>query len=321
MASSVSGPDDYAQTIYYSHTQYNSGTVAEQSNKTELLTTQMMENQSNYQVGIDKMKISSLDGVILSYFPQNQLKLGLQLTNTQNITKYAETTLIKPGFVDTFVQQLQHFYCSYTNNSNVVNVFNSQGFTQNITLPRLPNKVFYNTVNNCLYYHDNVVLYSYNISKSQEIKEDETTYLSTGIYNMDYNEISQQLDLTTGSMVFTQYDVIPATGRLSLINTFGFSYLANITACQCGSLYIYLVSNIDTNYISATQTLFIYDFTGSLLSFHLEPTSFNMIRQIECKYEDNLFNFFCEGTIANYTTSTAGGAYIPCIIEFWHRRG
>jgi len=315
MASSVSGADDYASVMYYSHTQYNDSNVAITSSKTELLSTQMMENQSNYTVGIDKLKISSLDGVILSYFPQNKLKLGLQLTNTNNITKYVDTTVLKEGFVDTFVQQLEHYYCSYTNNSNIVNVFNQSGsFKITITLPRLPNKVFYNNINNFLYYHDNIVLYSYNITDSIEYKEDEITFLTTGIYNMDYNEISQQLVITSGKLVFSQYDVIQATGSLLLINSFSFSYLENITAVQCGTNYIYIISNIDVNYISATQTLYIYEFTGSLLSFHLDVSSNNMIRQIECKYEDNLYNFFCEGTIASYNVSNSGGAYIPCII-------
>jgi hypothetical protein len=307
MASSVSGADDYAQNLYYSHTQYNDSNVAIQSNKTELLSTQMMQNQSNYNVAIDKLKISSLDGVILSYFPQNKLKLGLQLTNNTNTSKYEETFLLKTG-LSVFIPQLEHFYCSYTNNSNIVNVFNSSGFTLTITLPRLPIKVFYNSVNNFLYYHDNYVIYSYDITNTTDNKEDDTTFINTGIRCMDYNEITNNLVFTSGSLSYTQYSVIPETGRITISFTFSTATLINITAIQCGVSYIYVLNNSDINYISPIQILNIFNLTGNLL-LQVNVSAYNVIREMENRFEDNLFNLYSEGTMT--TTPYQGGGYIP----------
>jgi len=316
MASSVSGADDYASVMYYSHTQYNDSNVAITSSKTELLSTQMMENQSNYTVGIDKMKISSLDGVILSYFPENKLKLGLQLTNDAGTAVYQELTLLKDGQTQ-FIPQLEHYFCIYTNNSNVVNVFNTTltpPLNINITLPRLPIKCFYNSVNNYLYYHDNYFIYSYDISALVEYKEDDTTFTTIGIRCMDYNEITNKIVATSGAGFYEFYS-ISLLGRIvdgENITT-QLHTLNNITAIQCGIQNVYVLNNSDINYFSAIQTLYIFNLAG-LMILQLDISQYNVIREMECRLEDNILNFYSEGTIANYATNTTGGGYIAPLI-------
>ncbi len=314
MASSVSGADDYAQNLYYSHTQYNDSNVAILSNKTELLSTQMMQNQSNYNVAIDKLKISSLDGIILSYFPQNKLKLGLQLTNIAGTVVYQELTLLKDGTTQ-FIPQLEHSYCIFTNNSNLVNVFNTSTPPLNITitLPRLPIKCFYNSVNNYLYYHDNYILYSYDITNSIEYKEDDITFLTLGIRCIDYNEITNKIVATSGAGFYEFYSISSAGRIVDGENITFLNTLNNITAIQCGIQNVYVLNNIDINYFSGTQTLYIFDLTG-YMTLQLNISQYNVIREMECRLEDNILNFYSEGTIANYASNTQGGGYIPPLI-------
>lgn len=83
--SASSGPQDSAQTLYYNNTHYNDTTQPIQSYHKSDLRANFINNASNYQVSINKLKISSLDGVKFGDIPQDQWQFGLQATGNNNV--------------------------------------------------------------------------------------------------------------------------------------------------------------------------------------------------------------------------------------------
>jgi len=162
MFNSISGADDSAPVLYYSNTNYNHDTSPKLSNVTEHLTMSLMNNQSNYLVAINKLKITDLSGVILGYFPQNTLKLGMTLSDGVS-SVYKDNFLTKPN-TDQYVSNYDLF--TTTINKNIVSISNitSSSFVQSVILPRVPVFCNFISLNNSLVYNDYQNIYTFNLT-------------------------------------------------------------------------------------------------------------------------------------------------------------
>ena len=71
----ASGSDDSASVLYYSNVNYNSGTAPKSSYIVTNLGSRFLNNQANYEVAVNKLKVSSLEGVRMGYLPHGKRNL------------------------------------------------------------------------------------------------------------------------------------------------------------------------------------------------------------------------------------------------------
>ena len=230
MSYSVSGANDSAPVMYYTNTNYNSSTtLAKPSEITEQLSAQMMDNQSNYLVGINKVKISSLDGVVLSYFPQNTLEVGLTCANK------ADPTITKTEFAMCLMPDTPEFLQVYTEYITTfsgynISVINRQTETVKYSLTGtfVPTFVSYIANLNLIILTNGYKIYSLNPGDMTYTLLDDTTFIGNsqgGIFNWSYDSS------TTSLGVLNQYLFV------STINTVVYRYdcsnMANFIATTC----------------------------------------------------------------------------------------
>lgn len=97
----ASGIDDSAQTLYYSNINYNATNAPISSYVMNNLQSRYLLNQTNYQVAINKLKISSLQGVKIAGFPYNQWELGLKISDAGGVAHYASGIVSMPNISKT----------------------------------------------------------------------------------------------------------------------------------------------------------------------------------------------------------------------------
>ena len=187
MSYSVSGADDSAPVVYYTNTHYNSNaTTSILSSVTEQLSTQMMANQSNYLVGINKLKISSMDGVLLSYFPNNELTIGLQLSNG-SASIYQEQVLTRPGLPE-FLQVYTTFITTFENNIvTILNTNTGQPIPGIASLPLYPLFVSYVPEIEQLLYTDGFSIYARNLAGTDTSTIESVLFTNNAITNWHCN--------------------------------------------------------------------------------------------------------------------------------------
>ena len=97
----ASGVDDSAKTLYYSNINYNATNAPISSYVMNNLQSRYLLNQTNYQVAINKLKISSLQGVKIGNFPYNQWELGLKISDAGGVAHYTTLPVSMPNLVQT----------------------------------------------------------------------------------------------------------------------------------------------------------------------------------------------------------------------------
>lgn len=115
----ASGYEDSANVLYYSNVNYNSGTDPKSSYVMTNLGSRFLNNQSNYEVAINKLKVSSLEGVRMGYVPYNQWQVGLTLPNTTGGGSTTANSYVNlPDMVP--ITAYYEYYTTLDRNYNVV---------------------------------------------------------------------------------------------------------------------------------------------------------------------------------------------------------
>lgn len=105
-----SGPQDSANTLYYNNVHYNNTTQPIPSYHKSDLRATFINNGGNYQISINKLKISSLDGVNIGFIPYDTWQIGLEVPNN---TSNTGGTIQKFGYVSLTGEQGQGEYDEY----------------------------------------------------------------------------------------------------------------------------------------------------------------------------------------------------------------
>ena len=91
-----SGPQDSANVIYFNNTHYNDTTEPIQSYHKSDLRASFITDGSNYQIAINKLKISSLDGVQFGDIPIDTWQLGLEVSDKATSNIYTQLGYVSP---------------------------------------------------------------------------------------------------------------------------------------------------------------------------------------------------------------------------------
>ena len=177
----ASGFDDSAQTLYYSNINYNNGENPKSSYVNTDLESHFLFNQSNYQCSINKIKITSLEGVRIGTLPFNEWQVGLEIADADKVTQYssAYVALLNEQGVQEYFE-----YYSVINSNYTVSLY--KGIVGNTTIAPasvltftplnstaqqvFPNYVFYDTTELLYWICDEAKVYLYG-SAGQFIQE------------------------------------------------------------------------------------------------------------------------------------------------------
>ena len=91
------GPQDSANTIYFNNTHYNDTDLPIQSYHKSDLRASFITNGSNYQIAINKLKISSLDGVQFGDIPVDTWQIGLEVADKTTSNIYIQKGFVSPS--------------------------------------------------------------------------------------------------------------------------------------------------------------------------------------------------------------------------------
>lgn len=91
-----SGPQDSANVIYFNNTHYNDTTEPIQSYHKSDLRASFITDGSNYQIAINKLKISSLDGVQFGDIPIDTWQIGLEVSDKATSNIYTQLGYVSP---------------------------------------------------------------------------------------------------------------------------------------------------------------------------------------------------------------------------------
>jgi hypothetical protein len=166
----ASGIDDSAQTLYYSNINYNNTTNPKSSAVTTDLQSRFLYNQSNYQVSINKLKISSLEGVRLGRLPFRTWELGLKITDANNVPQYSSAYVAQANLANiteffeyvsyySFDQQVIYTYKCEKNSQTLFTTFQPLNAAGDNVYPEF---CFYNPTLDCYYATDYNNIYVYN---------------------------------------------------------------------------------------------------------------------------------------------------------------
>ena len=211
----ASGVDDSAKTIYYSNINYNGTTTPITSYKNNQLQSRFLQNQTNYQVSINKLKISSLEGIILSYLPFEEWEMGLKISDAAGTPHTASAFVSLPneqGTVDYFE------YFSFINQET--NQFELYKNSKTTTILELsftpldaidgntvyPNYGFYDGLNSRFWAVDYTNIYLYDATGA--------FLTSKALTSIAY----ASLENTTGNLLIVESYVSPLTNKLTVWN-------------------------------------------------------------------------------------------------------
>ena len=103
-----SGPQDNANTLYYNNVHYNPTDAPIPSYQKSDLRSSLINNGSNYQIAINKLKISSLEGVQMGTIPIDKWEIGLEVED-----KTTGNTAVQFGYVSSSGAQPITNYLEY----------------------------------------------------------------------------------------------------------------------------------------------------------------------------------------------------------------
>lgn len=99
MASGVGA--DTAPVLYFGDVNYNETDTPKSSYLNANCNIPILNNASNYQVAINKLKISDLSSVILGYLPYNEYQVALQLEDSAGETHFEQSYVSLPNATTT----------------------------------------------------------------------------------------------------------------------------------------------------------------------------------------------------------------------------
>ena len=97
----ASGIDDSAETLYYSNINYNATDIPSSSFVTTDLQSRFLFNQSNYQCSINKIKLTSLEGIKIGTLPFQEWQLGLCIADSAGTPHYSNAYVSLPNEIGT----------------------------------------------------------------------------------------------------------------------------------------------------------------------------------------------------------------------------
>jgi hypothetical protein len=120
----ASGVGDSANVLYYSNVNYNSTNAPISSYVMTNLGSRFLNQQSNYEVAINKLKVSSLEGVRMGYFDSNKYQLGLELTDSGGTDHFVSSYVNLPNATPSTAYY--EYYVNLDRNYNV-NLYKGSG--------------------------------------------------------------------------------------------------------------------------------------------------------------------------------------------------
>ena len=207
--------DDTAAVLYYTNINYNATNVPITSFKNNQLESRFLQNQTNYQVAINKMKISSLDGVILSYMPFEEFELGLKITDPSGTPHYANGWVALPN--DAGIIEYFEYFSFINQNTNLVELYKNSKLDSILSFSFTPldaddgNTVyplwaFYDIVNNRYWAVDYTYIYLYD-SNGLFIASKPLTSIAYA-----------SLENTTGNLLICESYTFATTNELTIWN-------------------------------------------------------------------------------------------------------
>ena len=212
----ASGLDDSSQTLYYSNINYNSGLVPKSSYIATDLESRFLFNQSNYQCSINKIKISSLEGIKIGTVPYQEWQFGLSMADPAGTPHYAEAYVSLPNetgqiiyyqqitFVDSSTFKINSYNYDGNNAPTLVLQFTPLGpLASNI----YPNFAAYDSLNDIYWASDYANIYVY----------DNTGMLLT--YHSLTNIVNAYFDSSTSNFfVCESYSASPSDNSVKIWN-------------------------------------------------------------------------------------------------------
>jgi hypothetical protein len=262
----ASGLDDSAQTLYYSNINYNSSNVPKSSFVSTDLQSRFLFNQSNYQCSINKLKLTSLEGIRIGVLPYQEWELGLCIADSAGTPHYSNVYVSLPneqGTIDyfqniTYVDSntFQVVNCNYNNlgNYSELNTFTPiNGGGDNV----YPIFASYDNINNVYWVVDYTSIYVY---------DDSNTLLDVKVLT---NNISAFFDNTKGYLLVCEgfqgadtnnkvqvWGLVDGTITLinAIRNNFADNALSNIQCCASDGTTIIIGynNNVITTYNATT---------------------------------------------------------------------
>lgn len=214
----ASGFDDSANVLYYSNVNYNSGTAPKSSYVMTTLGSRFLNNQSNYEVGINKLKVSSLEGVRMGYVPYNQWEIGLSLPNgsggSTTQTEYVNLAGMVPA------TSYYEYYTNLDRNYNINLYRGVDGKLGNLELSFIPKDVSNNQITPFFSVYDpiNEIFWV-------------CTYYGIFVYNATGEYITSQMiaDLRSANYSVAASHLIVVQNNTSTQNVFSFKWQNAIT--------------------------------------------------------------------------------------------
>ena len=238
----ASGLDDSAKTIYYSNINYNATNAPISSYVMNNLQSRYLLNQTNYQVAINKLKISSLQGVKIGNFPYNQWELGLKISDAGGVAHYTTLPVSMPNLVQT--TDYYEYVSSINTTTYAIETYRNDVVANTTTLffsftpeyddaPVYANFAFYDTIGGNYWLTDFTNIYVYNAEGDIIAQKPLTNIIYSyfdGAGNILVCESYQGSPDFNQVLVFNlQSSIITAVGAVR--TSFAGASLANVQCC------------------------------------------------------------------------------------------
>jgi hypothetical protein len=118
---------DTAPVLYFTNLNYNDTDVPKSSYVNETCAIPILNNASNYEVAINKLKISDLSGIVMGYLPYNEFQVGLQLEDSAGTIHFEQANV---AFPNTNPITATYQYIASCNSNYSITLYQYQGSTQ-----------------------------------------------------------------------------------------------------------------------------------------------------------------------------------------------
>ena len=118
---------DTAPVLYFTNLNYNDTEIPKSSYVNETCSVPILNNASNYEVAINKLKISDLSGITMGYLPYNEFQVGLQLEDSAGTIHFEDAYV---SFPNTNPITATYQYIASCNSDYDITLYKYQGSTQ-----------------------------------------------------------------------------------------------------------------------------------------------------------------------------------------------
>lgn len=309
----ASGLSDSANVLYFTDSNYNPSNVAIDSYKRVDFDSNFINSGNNYQLSINKLKLSSLASVRLGNVPYQTWKFGMTMVDNQNNRYYSNAWVALPnevGIVD-YIEK----YILVSSNATI-QVYSGNANT-NITtqevefIPRneigdqiYPQYGFYDYKNNLIWVCDFTGVYIYNLQGTFQ-----NSYQLTNIVNATFNDeicvlvvcdsvysIDHDIGVFTVNLFTVDNNIIQTPRTITQnLATNALSYLA--CAYTDGVIVI-------AGYNRSNITTFDFETLEPIVDTIIQSAT--NIKQILCNSNDDIFVYLDD----EYTPTLTLGKYI-----------